>query len=418
MKTAQQQHQSVSVGGLIEPHENNSKGEDADSKETVRAEKGDRVRGAAPIASVGSSTSGEISSVNTLPQQPDIPGKDIAESHASLATVTAAECSSLQGDDPESNSNQQESRRQTLSTKQAQRTETGHRRSGATAANGDKLELLPQQQPRKRGSKKWRPKSQQQQQHRGHEKKQTESTPAATAAGFTPLSDGGSSPSDAIRTAGDRGQQAENDQDRAGPGRDLKRLDFHELSPSTSTDCEERSPLPKSNASRQADSIDSLCSSLLEILAEAGECTANERAAEDRGGVVQAAPAAPAPASKPSGATPADAKAQQQQQQQKRQDKQQAAKKWKEASAVVPPARQQPGGGDDKKSTSSTDKGVKLLLETVDVAGATAQWAVDNSRGGEFTQMLENVKQDSGAVSMDTRVVLGQGTGQGGRAHM
>lgn len=122
----------------------------------------------------------------------------------------------------------------------------------------------------------------------------------------------------------------------------------------------------------------------------------------------------PAVASPPSSTTVADSVAEPQQKQQKRQNKQKKAPKKRKEGSAVRPARQQPDDGKGK-ANGDTDT---LLIETVDVAGETAQWAADNSRGGEFTKILDTVKRDSGAVSMDTRVVLGKGTGQGGRAHM
>ena len=418
-KTAQQRDTGARASGLVKPQENCSKSEDDDSKEAIRAEKVCQVRGAAPIASVGSSAGGKMSSVENLPRHLGTAGKDTAESrtntNTSLTTaapppqetdITAARYNLQRGGSVEKNSDQQGKRDgPALSTQPAQQTDTGAQRPHQH-----------QDQPRKRGSKKRRPKSQYRQQQRDHENKQHARTPIATTAVAKPPSDVGSSPSGVTRASGCHGE-LENDEDRTGQSSDLKRLEFHELSPSTSTDCEEGSPLPKANKSRQGDSIDSLCSSLLEILAEADECGKDERVIKDRGVVSQAESVVSAVASAPNSATSADGKAKQQQQQQqehqKRRDKQKAHKKRNEASATLP-ARQQPNDG--KKKTS--DDKDNLLMETVDVAGEAAQWAADNSRGGEFTKMLETVKRDSGAVSMDTRVVLGKGTGQGGRAHM
>lgn len=71
-----------------------------------------------------------------------------------------------------------------------------------------------------------------------------------------------------------------------------------------------------------------------------------------------------------------------------------------------------------RRSGSGVDKRQEGLLETVDVSGDIAEWAVDNSRGGEFTVMLETIRGASGALSVDTRVVLKQGSGNGGRPQM
>ena len=71
-----------------------------------------------------------------------------------------------------------------------------------------------------------------------------------------------------------------------------------------------------------------------------------------------------------------------------------------------------------RTSSGRVDKRKAGLLETVDVSGVIADWAVDNSRGGEFTAMLETIRGASGALSVDTRVVLKQGSGNGGRPQM
>eukprot|EP00903_Cladosiphon_okamuranus_P005653 g5618.t1 len=434
-KTAQQDTSEVRVGGFIEPQEHPpGSSENADSKEVARAEKDFQGRGVAPISSVESSAAGgvgEISSVDNPPHRRCPAGTDTAQQRDSN-TNTNTTSTSTQPSTPkdaavtstgcvcglENNPDQQQSRGLTVVSTHA---ETGAQRRGPTDAptstNGSKLKALHQhqhqQQSRKRGSKKWRPKSHQKQQRRGHGNMENARTPTATTSASKSRGDGGSSPSGVKHIPGCHGEQ-EDDEDRTGPSSGLKRLDFHELSPSTSADCEERSPLPETSTRRQrGDSIDSLCSSPLEILAEADGCGAKESVNEGPGVVSKAEPVAPVVASAPGGATSADSKAKQQQQRQPQQIKQKAPKKRKDASAVLPVQHRQPEGGNKTSDATNT-----LLLETVDVAGGTAQWAADNSRGGEFTKMLETVKRNSGAVSMDTRVVLGKGTGQGGRARM
>eukprot|EP00904_Undaria_pinnatifida_P013841 jgi/Undpi1/9588/HiC_scaffold_27.g12044.m1 len=74
--------------------------------------------------------------------------------------------------------------------------------------------------------------------------------------------------------------------------------------------------------------------------------------------------------------------------------------------------------GANGKGEEGVSKKKEGVLETVDVSGDIAEWAVGNSRGGEFTAMLETIRGASGALSVDTRVVLGQGSGNGGRPQM
>ena len=86
------------------------------------------------------------------------------------------------------------------------------------------------------------------------------------------------------------------------------------------------------------------------------------------------------------------------------------------SSSFYDPESSKPDGS--RRSGGGVDKRQEGLLETVDVSGDIAEWAVDNSRGGEFTAMLETIKGASGALSVDTRVVLKQGSGNGGRPQM
>ncbi|CAM9464191.1 unnamed protein product, partial [Laminaria digitata] len=58
------------------------------------------------------------------------------------------------------------------------------------------------------------------------------------------------------------------------------------------------------------------------------------------------------------------------------------------SSSVYDPATNKPNNG-RKNSSGGVDKRQEGLLETVDVSGDIAEWAVDNSRGGEFTAMLD-----------------------------
>lgn len=81
-------------------------------------------------------------------------------------------------------------------------------------------------------------------------------------------------------------------------------------------------------------------------------------------------------------------------------------------TATAPTATE---GGKDRENPALVPR---LILESVEVTGDIAQWAAENSRGGEFTTLLETVRRDSGAASVDTRVVLKNGKGQGGRAQM
>lgn len=61
---------------------------------------------------------------------------------------------------------------------------------------------------------------------------------------------------------------------------------------------------------------------------------------------------------------------------------------------------------------------VEGVTETVDVDDEMAQWAIDNSRGGEFTDMLEGVRKASGALSVDARVDVKRGKARGGRSKL
>lgn len=306
-----------------------------------------------------------------------------------------------------------------------------HVRSSTTTAHGPKLnqqqnqqhqqlkkpEEKKQRQPNKHGSKKRTPKNQhRQEQHQ--QKQQEESKHEAQAAATSKASISPHTPHH------QRGKE-----EKAEPARTAKGLQFHELSPATSTDYEERSPLPEKNAGSRkngeagVDSIDSLCSSLLEILAESEDASSKaELATLTLGGrnkflptgeplLEEATPATSAVSSASSSAN--------------------SRKSDESPSGSILPTQQKlvdhGQKGHEKKRTRNRKKeekkdgddgGGSLVLDSVDVVGDIAQWAVDNSRGGEFTKVLEAVRRDSGVVSVDTRAVLKQGRGEGARAQM
>ncbi|CAN0186297.1 unnamed protein product, partial [Ectocarpus sp. 8 AP-2014] len=311
-------------------------------------------------------------------------------------------------------------------------------RSSATTVHGSKQHQQQQQQqqlqkqqekkqrqPKKHGSKKRTPKNQhQKEQHL--QKQQEEPKHGAQAVG---TSKDGISPHTPDHQRGK--------EDRTEPAGTAKGLEFHELSPATSTDYEERSPFLEKNAGGRkngdtgVDSIDSLCSSLLEILAESEDVSSKAALATlTLGGrnkflptgkplLEETTPTTSAVSSTSSSAN---------------------SRKSDEspAGSILPTPQKLVDHGQrdrEKKRTRNRKKeekkdndgcggggggggGGSLVLDSVDVAGDIAQWAADNSRGGEFTKVLEAVRRDSGVVSVDTRAVLKQGRGKGARAQI
>ncbi|CAN0349648.1 unnamed protein product [Ectocarpus sp. 12 AP-2014] len=305
-------------------------------------------------------------------------------------------------------------------------------RSSATAAHESKQHQQQQQQlqkqqekkqrqPKKHGSKKRPPKNHhQQEQHL--QKQQEEPKHKAQAVGTSKASISPHTPDH------QRGKE-----ERTEPARTTKGLEFHELSPATSTDYEDRSPFPEKNAGSRkngdagVDSIDSLCSSLLEILAESEDVSSKaELATLTLGGRNKFLPTGKplleetTPTTSAVSSTSSSANS-------RKSD-------LSPAGSILPTPQElfDHGQGDrETKRTRNRKKeekkdndggggvgGGSLVLDSVDVAGDIAQWAADNSRGGEFTKVLEAVRRDSGVVSVDTRAVLKQGRGKGARAQI
>ncbi|CAN0138632.1 unnamed protein product [Ectocarpus sp. 4 AP-2014] len=309
-----------------------------------------------------------------------------------------------------------------------------HARSSTTTARGckqhqqhqqqqlQKQQEKKQRQPKKHGSKKQTPKNQhQQEQHL--QKQQEEPKHEAQAVGTSKASIPPHTPDHP------RGKE-----ERTEPARTVKGLEFHELSPATSTDYEERSPFPekgaggRKNGDAGVDSIDSLCSSLLEILAESEDVSSKaELATLTLGGRMKFLPTGKplleetTPTTSAVSSTSSSANS-------RKSD-------LSPAGSILPTPQKLVDHGqrdrekkrtrnrkkEEKKDNDGGGGGGSLVLDSVDVAGDIAQWAADNSRGGEFTKVLEAVRRDSGVVSVDTRAVLKQGAearGKGARAQI